>query len=124
MADPLDQSVKEEEHIFICQGLSGVPFHDPFNLRRGNKTPFAQWSSHDVEIVHLEPIGCAAGVVAARNADDVAIGDSHCFIQLQVISVNALDAKASRRVQAVVICLFQIGYPGVVVLVMAMAGIT
>ncbi len=62
-------------------------------------------------------------MVAAGNTDHVAIGDSHGLVQLAVIGIDALDAKPVGRVQAVVIGLFQIGDPGEVILVMAVAGI-
>ena len=86
-----------------------------------DEAPFAQRACHDVQVIHLEPIGRAARVVATRDADHIAIFDRHGFIQLSVVRVNALDAEAIRRVQTVIIGLFQIGDARIVVFIVTMA---
>ena len=80
--------------------LLGVAFHNPFDFGCRHKAPLALWARHDVEVIHLEPVGCAARVVAPRHANDIAIADRHCFIQLAIICIDPLNAKARRWVQA------------------------
>jgi len=62
-------------------------------------------------------------MVAARDADDVAVLDRHGFVERGVVGIDALDAEAVGGIQAVVIGFLQIGDAGEVVLVMAVAGV-
>ena len=114
--------VQGEVHgVSFVPGRSGVALHDPLDLGCGDEAPLAQRPGHDVEVVHLEAVGRAAGVVAAGDEGDVAVGDGHRLVERAVVGVDALDAEAVRRVQAVVVGLLEIGDPRVVVLVVAVA---
>ena len=111
--------VQGEIHGDLRRGRSGIALHDPFDRRCGNEAPLAQRSGHDVEVVHLEAVGRAAGVVAAGDEGDVAVGDGHGLVERAVVGVDALDAEAVLRVQAMVVGLLEVGDPRVVVLVVA-----
>lgn len=79
-----------------------LPPHHMFDLRRGNKPPTPSRPCHDVEVVEFETVRCAAGMVAARDADDIAILHRHHLIQRVAIGIDALDSPAIAGVQAVV----------------------
>ena len=102
---------------------SGVALHDPLDLGGGDEAPVAARAGHDVEVVHLEAVGRAAGMVAARDEGDVAVADRHGLVEEAVVGVDALDAEAVLRVQAVVVGLLEVGDPREVVLVVAVRGI-
>src|ERR1700722_17623432 len=72
---------------------SGVPLHDPLDLRGGHEAPLPQGTSHDVQVVHFEPMGRAAGMVTSGHKNDIAVPDRHRLVQRSVIGVDSLDAK-------------------------------
>ena len=51
-----------------------------------------------------------AGVIALGHQHDIAVLDRHGFVQAAVVGIDALEAEALRRVEAVVVGLFQMGF--------------
>ena len=66
--------------FFTVERKSPVTFHNPFDLRCGDKTPFSQRACHHVQVIHLEPIGRATRVVAARNKHQIAVADGPAVV--------------------------------------------
>ena len=62
-------------------------------------------------------------MMAARHQHHITIGHRHGFVDLAVIGIHPLNAKAAGGVKAVIIGFFQIGDARVIILVMAVAGI-
>src|SRR5271170_1331097 len=102
---------------------SGVPLHDPLDLRGRDEAPLPQRTCHDVQVVHLEPMRRAGGMMAPGDKHDIAVPDSHRLIQRYVIGVDPLDAKPVARIQAVIVGFLQVGDPGKIVLVVPVARI-
>src|SRR5208337_1832425 len=72
---------------------SGIPLHDPLDLRRRHEAPLPQGTCHDVQVVHLEPIRRAAWVVTPRHKHDVAVPHRHRLIERSVVGVDPLDGE-------------------------------
>ena len=72
---------------------------------------------------HLKAVGCAAGMMAARDADHVAVGHRHGFIKQSVIGINSLNAKTRGRIEPVIAGFLKISDAREVVFVVAVAGI-
>jgi hypothetical protein len=87
----------------------------------GNEAPLPVRTRHDVQVVHLEAVGGAAGMVAARHQHNIAVLDRHRLVERSVVGVDPLDTEAFARFQAVVVGLFQIGDAREVVLVVPVA---
>src|SRR5580693_5559035 len=85
---------------------SGVPLHDPLDLRSRYEAPLSQGTCHDIEVVHLEPIGRAARMVAPGHKHDVAVLDRHRLVQRSTVGVDPLHAKPVGRIQPVIVSLF------------------
>lgn len=88
--------------------------------RMGLETPCSARAGHDIEIIHLDPVRCCAGMVATWHQNHIMIGGRHGFIKALVIREHPLDTKAIGWVEAVVIGFFQIGQIWVVIFVMTM----
>src|SRR5271166_1999679 len=82
---------------------SGIPLHDPLDLRRRHEAPLPQGTCHDVQVVHLEPIRRAAWVVTPRHKHDVAVPHRHRLIERSVVGVDPLDAETVTWIQPVIV---------------------
>ncbi len=54
---------------------------------------------------------------------DISVRDRHRFIKASIFGENTLEAEALRRIEAVIICLFQIGHVRKIVFVVPMGWI-
>ena len=63
-----------------CQPLWKRGLEHMLNFRRGDEAPFAQGAGHDVEVIHLKPVGRTAGMVTTGHADHIAVLHSHGLI--------------------------------------------
>lgn len=93
--------------------------HDLFACRIGEETPVAARAGQDVQVVKLEPVRRAAGVMAARDANHIAIADRHRLAERTILGTDPRHGPALCRVQPVIICLFELGDAGEVALVVA-----
>lgn len=87
------------------------------------EAPFAQGTGHHIEIIHLVAIGRATWMVAFWYKHDVSVRDRHGFIKASVFGENTLEAEALRRVETVIIGLFQIGHMREIVFVVSVGWI-
>ena len=100
---------------------SGVPFYDPLDLWGGHESPLSQGTCHDIQVVHLEPIGRAAWMVAPGHKHDIAVPDRHRLVQRSVVGVDPLDAKPVARIQPVIVRLLQVSDSREIILVVPVA---
>src|SRR5580700_1659979 len=67
---------------------SGVTLHELLDLRGEHEAPLPQGTRHDIQVVHLEPMGRAAWMVAAGHKHDIAVLDRHCLVERSVVGVD------------------------------------
>src|SRR5208337_5092259 len=96
---------------------SGVPLHDPLDLWGGYEAPLSQRTCHDIQVVHLEPIGRAAWMVTPGHKHDIAVPDRHRLVQRSIVAVDPLDTKPVARIQPVIVSLLQVSDSGEIILV-------
>src|SRR5689334_10030688 len=78
-------------------------FQHPFVRGVVVKMPFARWPRHHVEVIRFVPVRHDDRMVAARNHDDVVILDGERLVERAIVGVDALERKALRRIQAMVV---------------------
>src|SRR5690554_73548 len=103
----------------------GRRLHDPGVVRIVAEQPAPLRPRHDVEVVQVVAVGGADRVVAARHQHRVAVADGDGLVERAVAGVDALERKALRRADAVVVGFLQRGFlagHGGVVLVRRVAG--
>jgi Na+-driven multidrug efflux pump len=101
-------SAKRRGSFWYAHRRCVVEFPLPYPLRAG----------HDVEIVEIVAVAGGAGVVALRHQRHVAVLQHHRLVERAVVGVDALEAEALRRVEAVVIGLLEEAFVRQVVLIM------
>ena len=67
------------------------------------KVPDAFGACHDVEVIGLVAVRDDDRMVATRHKDDIAVFDSHRLVNVARVAVDALENKALRRVDAMVV---------------------
>ena len=77
-------------------------------LGRHGELPLPHRAGHHVEIPEVVPVRRADRVIAARHQHHVAVADRHGLVEGAVVRVDALEGKALRRIEAMVIGLLEI----------------
>ncbi len=74
--------------------------------------PGPMGAGHHVQIVGVVARGCAEGMVAPGDQEDIAIGRSEGRVQCPVSAVDTREAPTARPLEAVVIQLLEVGLTG------------
>ena len=82
---------------------------DPRVILFPGKHPFAIRTGHYVQIVAVIPGNRRHRMVAARHHDHIVVVGSHAGIEAAIIGVDALEGKTLRRIETVIVGLFQLG---------------
>jgi hypothetical protein len=83
---------------------------DPRVILFPGKHPFAIRAGHHVQIVAVISGNRRHRMVAARHHDHIVVVGRHAGIEAAVIGVDALEGKALRRIETVIVGLFQLGF--------------
>ena len=65
--------------------------------------PNALGTCHDVEIVRFVSMGDDDGMITPRYEDDIAILDRHGLVKITRVAVDAVEDKALRRIDAMIV---------------------
>ncbi len=87
----------------------------------GVEAPDALRPGHDVQVVQLVAMRGAAGMIASGHEHDVAVLHGHALVERAVVGIDALEGKALRRIEPVVVGFLQLGLVRQIVGVVLMA---
>jgi hypothetical protein len=82
------------------------------------KVPDAFWACHDVEVIGLVAVRDDDRMVSTRHKDDITISDGHRLVKVTRVAVDALEDKALRRIDAMIVGFLQLALYGDIVDVM------
>ena len=91
--------------------------------RFGMEPPDAPGAGHDVEIIQIIAMNGGARVVAIGYQRDIAVGDCHRLVKAAIVGIDPLEGEALRRIEPVVINLFQLRFMRQIVGVVFVRGI-
>ena len=82
------------------------------------EVPNAFRACHDIEVIGFVSVRHDDRMVTPRHEDDVAILDGHGFVKVARVAVDALENKALRRIDAMIVGFLELTLDGDIVDVM------